>query len=382
MGFKSIDNWTKKHTTEEQGEKESNSNMDVAEGQQDKPLNDRKQEPIILTSQPVEITVKICPPLKEPVKTREITDKNDFSQEHVSEKVLKTERTEESQKSTTEADSSKKASELIAFFDTSQKDKATKTKSNKKAEKLQTRNKQEATKIKNKDVNSKTTLNKTKDSEKAQKSQNRKSFPFNITKLTKAKSSDKRRSVPKANLPKAKSCEDLLREQKNDEICEQKPRHSSHVEEEQKKDLEDLNKKDGSKIVDSELSELSAELSAALAAPPQKLVEINMSRDYLLGNGDVSKNYRSLTEDNEKGIIEYWYTSVRHAYHINTLKLIFRANREQQANDLSNTLTYFVQLLRNFRVQDDISNSIRNIHMKYSTVCSLRLLLFFCSVFK
>lgn len=338
MGFKSIDNWTKKHAAEEQGKKDSNSNMDVAEGQQDNLLNDRKQEPVILTSQPVEITVKICPQHKEPVKTREITEKNDISQEHVSEKVLKTERTGESHKSTAEADSSKKASELIAFFDAGQKDKATKTKSNKKAEKLQTRNKQEATKVKNKDVNSKTTLNKMKDSEKAQKSQNRKSFPFNITKLTKAKSSDKRRSVPKANLSKAKSCEDLLREQKNDEIHEQRPRHSSHIEEEQKHDLEDLNKKDGSKIVDSELSELSAELSAALATPPQKLVEINMSRDYLLGNGDVSTNYLSLTEGNEKGIIEYWCRSVRHAYHINTLKLTFRANLKQQANDLSNTL--------------------------------------------
>lgn len=305
MGFKSIDNWTKKHTTEDEGKQDLNSNVDVAEGQKN-PLIDGKQVPIILTSQPVEIKVKISPQHKKPVKTREIIEKNvdSASQELVLEKieVLKPERTDESHEN--KADSSlKKASELIAFFDAGQKEKASKTKSNKKTEKVQTRNKQDEIKAKN--INSKTTLNKLKDSEKVQKSQNRKSFPFNITKLTKTKTSDKRRSVPKTNLSKAKSCGDLLTDEKSDEVREQKPRHSSHIEDEQKHDFEDLSKADSIKIVDSELSELSAELSAALAAPPQKLVEINLSRDYLIGNGGVSSNYRSLAEDNEKGMIAY-----------------------------------------------------------------------------
>ena len=305
MGFKSIDNWTKKHTTEDEGQQDLNSDMDVAEGQKN-PLIDGKQVPVILTSQPVEIAVKICPQHKEPVEKKEIIEENvnSVSQKLVLEKikVLKPEMKDESHEN--EADSSlKKTSELIAFFDPGQKEKTSKTKSNKKAEKVQSRSKQDERKAKNKDINGKTTLSKLKDSEKAQKSQNRKSFPFNITKLTKTKTSDKRRSVPKTNLSKAKSCGDLLTDEKGDEIHEQKPRHSSHVEEEQTHELEDLNKKDSSKIVDSELSELSAELSAALATPPQKLVEINLSRDYLIGNGEVSSNYRSLAEDKEKGMV-------------------------------------------------------------------------------
>ena len=188
----------------------------------------------------------------------------------------------------------KKASELIAFFDAEQKDETNKIKTNKKTDKVQSRGKNEEKKSKKKD--GKTTISKLKNDEKVQKSQNRKSFPFSLTKLTKTKASDRRKSEPKTNLSKAKSCGDLGVEVNNEEKLEQKPKKLSYHEDEQKNHSEDVNKSDN-------LSELSAELSAALATPEPKLIELNLSRDYLMGNGDVSTGYRSLPKDNQKGMV-------------------------------------------------------------------------------
>ena len=188
----------------------------------------------------------------------------------------------------------KKASQLVAFFDARQKDETNQIKSNKKTDKVQSRGIDEEKKSKKKD--GKTTISKLKNDEKVQKSQNRKSFPFSLTKLTKTKASDRRRSEPKTNLSKAKSCEDLGAEVNNEEKLEQKPQKLSDHEDEQKNHSEDVNKS-------YNLSELLAELSAALATPEPKLIELNLSHDYFMGNGDVSTWFRSLPEDNQKGIM-------------------------------------------------------------------------------
>ncbi|CAB4010948.1 Hypothetical predicted protein [Paramuricea clavata] len=298
MGFKSLDNWTKKHT-DSQANEDSTSNIVETEGEQNS-LPDVKQATIV-ASKPAEITDETSQQ-NEPDKAGQISVKTGDSvslriEVPVFEKV-EVFGTDESRES--EAGSpSKKASELIAFFDSGQNEKTSKIKANKKTEKAQTRTKLGEKKAKDKHINSKTTLNKLKDEEKAQKSQNRKSFPFSLTKLTKTKGSDRRRSAPKTNLSKAKSCGDLIMEQKSEDVVEQKPRKLSHAEEEQKnKDV--LTKQDSENIVDSNLSELSAELSAALATPAPKLIELDLSRDYLMGNGDISTGYRSLAADNEK----------------------------------------------------------------------------------
>jgi hypothetical protein len=297
MGFKSIDNWTKKHTMETELKEELTSNKKDTEGEE----IDEKQS-TIATSKPDELPSN----QKEPDKASEISKETKDSvcekpDELVSEKseVL---RTNELRKN--EAVSpSKKASELIAFFDTGQQDeKASKTKTNKKAEKIQVHIKLNEKKFKDKYVNGKTSkLNKLKDEEKQQKSQHRKSFPFSLTKLTKTKASDRRRSAPKTNLSKAKSCGDLLTDDKDEDVLEQRPRKRS-IEEQKNEDVL-VPKQEGKKIVHSELSELSAELSAALATPAPKVVELNLSRDYLMGNGDVSTGYRSLTDTTDKGIL-------------------------------------------------------------------------------
>ena len=152
-----------------------------------------------------------------------------------------------------------------------------------------------------------------KDADK--KSQNRRSFPFNIAKLTKTKPSERRRSAPKTNLAKAKSCGDLentredtheeTREDTRVEVHEQRPRKLSQDEERQKNNSEDISGHEGTKIVDTKLSELSAELSAALATPAPKLIEINLSRDYLMGNDDVSSLHRRRSSEIEKGITHH-----------------------------------------------------------------------------
>lgn len=301
MGFKSLDNWTKKHT-DCQANEDFTSNIVETEGEQNSLLDEKQAA--IATSKPAEITDETSQQ-NEPDKAGQISVKTGDSvsliiEVPVFEKVVVF-GTDESRESKA-GSPSKKASELIAFFDSSQNEKTSKPKANKKTEKAQTRTKLDEKKAKDKHINSKTTLNKLKDEEKVQKSQNRKSFPFSLTKLTKTKASDRRRSAPKTNLSKAKSCGDLIMEQKSEDVVEQKPRKLSHAEEEQKnKDV--LTKQDSENIVDSNLSELSAELSAALATPAPKLIELDLSRDYLMGNGDVCTGYRSLTADNEKGIL-------------------------------------------------------------------------------
>ena len=296
MGFKSIDNWTKKHTMESEAKEELTRNMKDTEGEQ---MNEKQST--IATSKPDELTGEALHQ-KEREKASEISKETEDSvsqkpDELVFEKneVVATDELRENEA----VSPSKKASELIAFFDTGQQDKASKTKADKKAEKSQPRNKSDEKRGKDKYINGKTNkINKLKDEEKQAKSQNRKSFPFSLAKLTKTKASDRRRSAPKTNISKAKSCGDLLTEQKDANVLGQRPRKQS-IEEQKNDDV--LTKQNSKKDVHAELSELSAELSAALATPAPKVVELNLSRDYLMGNGDISTGYRSLT-DTEKGI--------------------------------------------------------------------------------
>jgi hypothetical protein len=301
MGFKSLDNWMKKHTVDSEAKDESKSNVEKTEGEQNS-LHDEKQC-TTATSKSAEVTGETSQQT-ETNKTSQISAKNEHTASQKTE-VPVLEKSEVSGKEQTdlrenEAGSpSKKTSELIAFFDAGQQDNAdkTKTKANKKAEKVQ--RKLDEKKVK--DKHNKTTLNKLKNEEKAQKSQNRKSFPFSITKLTKTKASDRRRSAPKTNLSKAKSCGDLLTEHKRQDVQEQRAKKPPVEEQNNGSDV--LTEQDSKIIVDSELSELSAELSAALATPPPKLIELDLSRDYLMGNGDVSTGYRGLAADNHKGIL-------------------------------------------------------------------------------
>lgn len=287
MGFKSIDNWTKKHTST--GERHV-SMINMAKSGEDQNAFSDEMLSVNTTSKPVK-SVDETIRLKEPNKT---------GQTHMETKALVSQITEvpvfekieilgtEKVQHESVTDSAKKASELIGYFDSSQNN-TSKTKTSKKSETRAVKSEEKKAKVKM----GKTTANKVKDEEKQQKSQNRRSFPFNITKLTKSKASDRRRSTPKSNLSKASSCNDIVSQQQNEISVEEKPKDLLLREKQPR--ITQI----GENTVDSQLSELSAELSAALATPALKLIDLDLPRDW---NNDVSLVGRSLVPtDNRKG---------------------------------------------------------------------------------
>lgn len=279
-----MDNWTKRHTPATKNEKPCSSDQKNTENT----INREKEEKITdnVTKPVIKISSEISQQNNEPTLWRR---RSNIEGEGLS---LNTGKVQGMKNATsTKEPSPKKASELIAFFDTS--DKASKTSI--KVEKVQTRIKQDDKKLKSKEEKGKNAVNRTKEEEKKHKSQNRRSFPFNIAKLTSKKTNERRRSIPKDNLSKTKSCGDLLAEQKIEALDEQTKYRNAKSQ--QKYDsTQEIGEKD---ITESNLSELSAELSAALATPPPKLVKLSMSRNYIMGNDDSSEEYRRTHGNND-----------------------------------------------------------------------------------
>lgn len=214
---------------------------------------------------------------------------------------------------------------MIAFFDPGQKHKPTKEGPRTTSEKRQS----SETRLQNKAVGSISTKGDTsaktpkhfrqaklpllsKPGEKTT-THNRRSFPLNITRIMKNKGPERKSS--KSDLAKAKSCGDLLKEQAKEGAFERKRRSSQSRADTvftDERAASALLEKEATKISErslqvdsntnvSKLSELSAELTAALATPPPKPIQLNISRNYLLDADNLTSSSRHQAAGIKKG---------------------------------------------------------------------------------
>lgn len=155
------------------------------------------------------------------------------------------------------------------------------------------------------------------------------SFPPNTATFNiRSKNGERKRNSKGSNLSKAKSCGDLLEEQAKESVCETRIRRNSESENQVEEDKtlapglplplpqekpssipgDSYFSQNGTEVTD--LSELSAELNAALAKPTPEPVKLNLSRNYLLDDDNATSFNRTQALEKDRGRFVFLYPTL------------------------------------------------------------------------